>query len=288
MTEIRKFERIRIEVLGSLRLVTEADLGEPVRLTAPKPRQMIALLALQANRVVSVAALAEELWGDRPPVSMRTALQTYVVQIRKFLARHLGRSTEVVAHEILVTKQDGYQFNVERGDLDVHEFERLASAGSRALAEGNDVLAERLLTASLDFWRGQPLADVQAGPLLEPAVAYLKESRLAVLQQRVEIRLRLGLHHELPAELAALVLEHPTNEEFHAQYMLALYRCGRCADALNVYHRLREYLVEELGIDPSMKVQKLHQAMLDANATLDWRRYPRLDSTVRQGERPAA
>ncbi len=256
-------------MLGSLRLTTGTDSRHSARLTAPKPRQMIALLALQSNRTVPLAAMSRELWGERPPVSMRTALQTYIVQLRKFLARILGWSTKVVAERILVTKQDGYQFNVERGDLDVHEFERLASAGNRALSQGDDRLAERLLTASLDIWRGQPLADIQAGPLLEPAVTYLEESRLTVLQQRVEVKFRLGLHHELPAELAVLVSEYPTNELFHAQYMLALYRCGRCAEALDAYQRLREFLVEELGIDPSLKVQRLHRAMLDADSTLD-------------------
>ncbi|MFF1350226.1 MULTISPECIES: BTAD domain-containing putative transcriptional regulator [unclassified Streptomyces] len=230
---------------------------------------MIALLALQSNRTVPLAAMAQEIWGDRPPVSMRTALQTYIVQLRKFLARTLGWPTKVVAEKILVTKQDGYQFNVQHGDLDVHEFERLASAGNKALGQRDDRLAEQLLTASLDIWRGQPLADVQAGPLLEPAVTYLKESRLTVLQQRVEVKFRLGLHHELPAELAVMISEYPTNEIFYAQHMLALYRCGRCAEGLGVYQRLREYLVKELGIDPSTKVQQLHRAMLDADSALD-------------------
>lgn len=269
VTEVRSSERIRIDMLGSLRLTTGPESVQTARLTAPKPRQMIALLTLQANRTVPLAAMAQELWGDQPPVSMRTALQTYVVQLRKFLALTLGWPTKAVAEKILVTKQDGYQFNVEHGNLDVHEFERLASAGNRALAQGDDGLAERLLTASLEIWRGQPLADIQTGPLLVPAVTYLEESRLTVLQQRVEVRFRLGLHRELPAELAVLVSEYPTNEIFHAQHMLALYRCGRCAEALDVYQRLREYLVEELGIDPSVKVQQLHRAMLASDIALD-------------------
>ncbi|MFE9724342.1 AfsR/SARP family transcriptional regulator [Streptomyces sp. NPDC005794] len=168
-----------------------------------------------------------------------------------------------------MTKQNGYQLNLRHGDVDIHEFERLASAGSKALGQKDDRLAERLLTESLDIWRGKPLADIQAGPLLEPTVTFLEESRLSVLQQRVEVKFRLNLHHQLPAELSVLVSEYPTNETFHAQYMLALYRCGRCAEALAAYQQLRNYLAKELGIDPSIKVQNLHRSMLEVDPALD-------------------
>ncbi|RPK62908.1 Transcriptional regulatory protein MoaR1 [Streptomyces sp. ADI95-17] len=149
VTDVWSSKRIRIDVLGSLRLTTGPELRHTAPLTAPKPRQMIALLALPSNRTVPLSAMAQEIWGDRPPVSMRTALQIYNVQLHKFLARTLGWPTKVVAEKILVTKQDGYQFNVQHGDLDVHEFERLASAGNKALGQRDDRLAERLLTEGL-------------------------------------------------------------------------------------------------------------------------------------------
>ncbi|MEU4209208.1 AfsR/SARP family transcriptional regulator [Streptomyces sp. NPDC026206] len=262
-------ERIKIQVLGSLKLATSEHHNIVDELTAPKPRKIIALLAMQANHVVPTAAMARELWGDNPPASVQTTLQTYVLQVRRLLSRASGLSSREIARRILVTKFGGYQLNLRHGDMDVHEFDRLAAEGRQALADGHDEAAARLLTEALALWSGPPLVDIQAGPLLEAEIRRLEENRLTALMQRVDAKLRLALHHELPGELAGLAAQYPMNENLHAQYMLSLYRCGRCPDALEVFRRLREHLVGELGLEPSLRIQGLHRAMLTADPALD-------------------
>ncbi|MFJ9520141.1 BTAD domain-containing putative transcriptional regulator [Kitasatospora sp. NPDC101801] len=262
-------ECFKIQVLGALKLRTPDGANMADELTAPKPRKIIALLVMQANRVVPTAAMARELWGDNPPVSVQTTLQTYVLQIRRMLSRALGISAAEVARNVLVTKFGGYQLIVRHGDIDAHEFERLIADGRQAIGACDDERAVRLLTEALELWCGAPLVDVKPGPLLDAEIRRLEESRLTALMQRVDARLRLGRHHELPGELASLVGQYRMNENLHAQYMLALYRCGRCPEALEVFRRLREHMVGELGLDPSLRIQSLHRAMLTADPALE-------------------
>ncbi|MEV6210099.1 AfsR/SARP family transcriptional regulator [Kitasatospora sp. NPDC051914] len=264
-----RHECFKIHVLGALRLRTADGVNMVDELTAPKPRKIIALLVMQANRVVPTAAMARELWGDNPPASVQTTLQTYVLQVRRMLSRALGISAGEVARKVLVTKFGGYQLIVRHGNIDAHEFERLLAEGRQALADGNDETAVRLLTEALELWCGAPLVDVKPGPLLDAEIRRLEENRLTALMQRVDARLRLGRHHELPGELASLVGQYPMNENLHAQHMLALYRCGRCPEALEVFRRLRDHMVGELGLEPSLRIQGLHRAMLAADPALE-------------------
>ncbi|MET9297309.1 AfsR/SARP family transcriptional regulator [Streptomyces sp. NPDC003077] len=280
--------RMEIQVLGSLALRTPHGGNLIDFLTAPKPRKIIALLVLQANHVVTTAAMARELWGDNPPASMQTTLQTYVLQVRKFLGRALCRTSSEVARDVLVTKFSGYQLNLRQGEVDLHEFERLAAEGRKALADGFDEKAIRLLTGAMEVWSGPPLVDMQVGPLLDAEIRRLEESRLTVLMQRNDAKLRLALHHELPGELAGLVSQYPMHENLHAQYMLSLYRSGRCSDALVVFRRLREHLVGELGLEPSLRLQRLHRAMLTADPLLDGADFTEVESLLdRFGGAPA-
>jgi SARP family transcriptional regulator, regulator of embCAB operon len=262
-------ECFKIQVLGALKLRTADGANMADELTAPKPRKIIALLVMQANRVVPTAAMARELWGDNPPVSVQTTLQTYILQVRRMLSRALGLSAAEVARKVLVTKFGGYQLIVRHGNIDAHEFERLVVDGRQALADGNDEAAVHLLTEALELWCGTPLVDVRPGPLLDAEIRRLEENRLTALMQRVDARLRLGRHHELPGELASLVGQYSMNENLHAQYMLALYRCGRCPEALEVFRRLRDHMVGERGLEPSLRIQGLHRAMLAADPGLE-------------------
>lgn len=281
-------ERIEFQLLGSLGLRTSDHPNLADELTAPKPRKIIALLVMQANHIVPTTAMARELWGDNPPASVQTTLQTYVLQARRLLGRALGLSPADVARRILVTKFGGYQLNVSHGSVDVNEFARLAAEGQHAFLEGEDERAVRLLTEALDLWSGPPLVDIQAGPLLSAEIRRLEENRLTVQMQMVDAKLRLALHDQLPGELAGLAAQYPRNENLHAQYMLALYRCGRCPDALDVFRRLRERLVDELGLEPSLKIQALHRAMLAADPALDHGAVPTEGNLLLDGLAPTA
>ena len=255
-----------IDVLGAL--VVRVN-GVSVTPTAPKPRQVLALLALHADRVVPVPVLFEEVWAGRPPRSARTTLQTYVLQLRELIAAALGTDGQhdgerLSAKDILMTTPGGYLLSGGGGTSDIREFERLAGMGYRAMDAGDFAGAARQLRGALDLWSGNAFADVQAGPQLQMEAKRLEESRLCALDQRIEADLRLGRHRELLAELTVLVSRYRTHESLHAQFMLALQRSGRRGEALDVYQRLRGTLVQDLGLEPSAGLRRLQRSMLAA------------------------
>ncbi|MGW0763477.1 AfsR/SARP family transcriptional regulator [Streptomyces sp. NPDC002814] len=259
-----------IKVLGAL-AVTEN--GVSIAPTAPKPRQVLALLALNADRVVPVSALIEELWGVTPPRSARTTLQTYVLQLRELIAVALdgerggadGPGARRTAKEVLVTMPGGYLLASGGGASDIRLFERLAGMGYRAMDAGDFPGAARQLREALTLWSGTAFADVQVGEQLETEIKRLEESRLCALDQRIEADLRLGRHRELLAELTVLVNRYRTHESLHGQFMLALYRSGRRGEALEAYQRLRATLVRDLGLEPSAALQRLQRSVLTAS-----------------------
>jgi DNA-binding SARP family transcriptional activator len=256
---------VDIAVLGPLAV---RENGVSVTPTAPKPRQVLALLALHADEVVPVALLVEELWGDQAPRSARTTLQTYVLQLRELIASALAHDPEGtpprIAKDVLVTAPGGYMLHTSGGTSDVREFERLAGVGYRAMDAGDFPRAARELSAALGLWKGSALADVQAGPRLQTQVRRLEETWLCALDQRLEADLRLGRHRELLAELTVLVSRYRTHENLHGQFMLALHRSGRRSEALDVYQRLRQTLVRELGLEPSASLRRLQRSILMA------------------------
>ncbi|GAA3792294.1 AfsR/SARP family transcriptional regulator [Amycolatopsis tucumanensis] len=254
------------EVLGPLAV---NDHGEAFTPTAPKQRQLLAFLLLNANTVVSIESCIAELWEDNPPSSAASTLQTYVLQLRRLLASLPSVGSAPCAKDVLRTRSRGYLLRVAPGQLDVDEFNSYAAQGRAALARRDDGCAALFFRRALSVWHGEPLADVALGPRLRAWVAGLEERRLGALEQRIEADLRLGTHHEVLAELTALVAAHPTHENFHAQLVLALYRCGRQAQALQVIARLRSVLNTELGLEPSARMQQLHQAVLTCDARLD-------------------
>jgi DNA-binding SARP family transcriptional activator len=236
--------------------VEVADGGRVLTLAGTKQRALLAILLLRANHVVSTDQLLEELWGEQSPRSGRTALQVLVSQLRKALG---------AGGDALVTQPPGYILRLDRDQLDVHRFESLIVDADRADAAAS---AARLRDA-LALWRGPPLADLAYETFAQPAIRRLEELRLVALERRIDADLALGRHAELVAELHTLTAEHPLRERFYAQLMLALYRCGRQADALGVYQTSRRVLVEQLGIEPSAPLRELEQAILQQDPSLE-------------------
>ncbi|MFE3140641.1 BTAD domain-containing putative transcriptional regulator [Streptomyces scopuliridis] len=242
-----------------------------------KPRKALALLALHPDQVISVSALVEELWGASPPRSVQTTLQTYILQLRNLIAPTVGHDPDGLprdAKSVLVTESGGYLLDTQGGTNDVQEFDRLAGAGHRALTVGTPAAASKLFRQALALWRGPALVDVQFGSLLEVEVTRLEASRLTVLSRCIEADLRLGRHHELIGELSGLVARYPLDESLHEKLMLALYRAGRRSSALEIYQRLRAVLRKELGIEPSLALRRMQQAVLASAPELDLRAAP--------------
>jgi DNA-binding SARP family transcriptional activator len=258
--------RMEIQILGPLKATISDVVCIP---SASKPRRLFALLAVNAGQVVTSSELAEEIWEGRPPRSAMSTLHTYVLQLRKKLEAVLGEGRSQTPRDIVVTEGSGYVLDVDPGQVDAGRYERMAAAGRRAAVDGDDQAATTKLASALGLWRGTALADVEIGPHLGIETAWLEENRLADLELRIEVDLRLGRHQRLLGELAGLCVRYPMLEGFHAQYMLALYRSGRQWRALEIYQRLRALLVNQLGIDPTARVQKLHQAILNGDPALD-------------------
>ncbi|HEY8980743.1 MAG TPA: AfsR/SARP family transcriptional regulator [Streptomyces sp.] len=255
---------MEIKVLGPL---TAVEQGTSVVPSAAKPRQILALLAVQAEHVVTVPTLMAEIWGERIPRSASTTLQTYILQLRRRIAASLAGDSRG-AKDVLVTQFGGYLLRVQPGQTDVQEFERLVAGGRVAYDAGDYRTASRLLGAALALWQGPALVDVRAGSVLELEVLRLEENRMAALERRIEADLRLGRHAEVVPELRVLTARHPMNERFCAQFMLALHRSGGAWRALEAYQRLRGALVTELGLEPSPSLQQLHHAVLSGDTAL--------------------
>ena len=242
-------------VLGPL----EVHNGQgPLPLAGAKQRALLALLLVHANHVLSRDQLIDELWGDEPPETAVQSLQVYVSRLRKLLPA-----------ETLLTRPPGYQLAIEPAELDLHRFERLLSEGRDALAEGDPRRAATALHDALGLWRGPALAEFAFEPFAQAEIGRLESLRLAAVEERIEADLALGRHADLIGELEALVAENPYRERLRGQLMLALYRSGRQAEALDAYRNARRALVDELGIEPSAALQRLEKSILVQDEDLD-------------------
>jgi DNA-binding SARP family transcriptional activator len=257
---------LKFGILGPL---TIEDDGVCCLPTAPKQRQLMALFLLKANKFVSIDASVDELWEGDPPRTVVPTLQTYVLQIRRSLAAAPTVGSMSAAHEMLITGNRGYFFVVPPGSLDLDEFEQLIAQGRQAQRRGDEVEVSHSLRKALRLWRGPALGDVQAGPRLRAEIDRLEEARLSALELCLDAELRLGYHHDILSELSAVAAEHPLNENLQAMYMLALYRSGRQVRALEVFRHLRRGVAEELGLEPSLQLRRLHEAILAADESLD-------------------
>ena len=239
---------MKYRILGPL----EVHAGDrQVELRGVRQRELLAVLLLHANEIVSSDRLIDELWPGDPPPTAAKIIQNSVSQLRK-----------LVEPDVLVTRSPGYLLRVAPGELDAERFEGMVEGARAELAEGAAAEAAEQLRAALDHWRGPALADFADAPFARVEAARLEELRLAATEDRIEAELALGRHADLVAELEALVAQHPLRERLRAQLMVALYRSGRQAEALRVYHETREILVEELGIEPGRALQRLERAVL--------------------------
>ncbi len=231
-----------------------------------KQQMLLAVLLLHRNEVVSIDRLVEELWNGGPPASAVKVVQVYVSRLRKALG---GRHSRSEAEDVLVTRAPGYLLRVGTDELDADRFERLVEEGRRLLGAGSPRQATRTLLEALALWRGPPLADFTHESFAQPEIRRLEEVRLSALADRIEADLALGRHEELVGELEALVAENPLRERMRGQLMLALYRAGRQADALEAYRQTSELLHDELGLDPSRALQSLERSILLQDAALE-------------------
>jgi DNA-binding SARP family transcriptional activator/streptogramin lyase len=240
---------MEFRILGPLEV--EAD-GRIVKLGGSKQRGVLALLLLNANKAVSRDRLIDEVWGDEPPDTAATALQGHISQLRKTLGA-----------DAIVTQAPGYLIRLADGELDLDRFEgAVARARAAAAPEAADTLKE-----ALALWRGPALADLDL-PFAHEERTSLEEQRLAALERRIDADLELGRNAELLSELERLVQQHPLREHLRGQLMLALYRSGRQADALDVYRSGRRALAEQLGLEPGEELRRLERGILEQDPAL--------------------
>ncbi len=230
--------------------------GRPIALGAPKQRAVLAMLALRAGHTVSTDHLAEGLWGEQPPASGPKMVQLYVSHLRRLLD---GNGAEIVTHG------RGYELRLSDGEIDAIRFEKLV-----AQARGREALA---------LWRGEPLADLADEPFAAGEIRRLEELRLRAAELAIDADLDAGRHADVIGELDALIADHPLRERLRAQRMLALYRCGRQAEALGAYRDARAVLVEEVGVEPGAELRGLHDAILAQDPALDLARPPQEQPT---------
>jgi DNA-binding SARP family transcriptional activator/ABC-type branched-subunit amino acid transport system substrate-binding protein len=253
---------VEFRMLGPLEVV-EGDRRRP--LGGPKQRAVLAILLLHRGEVVSTDRLIDELWGERPPSKATKTVQVYVSNLRKALGN--GQ---------LVTEGGGYLLRTATGQLDLDRFEALVAEGRQALREGKAQIGRDRLRQALALWRGRPLEDFAYQGFAQSAIAQLEEQRLAALVDRIDADLVLGEHAALLPELESLVREHPLRERIHGQLMLALYRSGRQADALEQYHAARRMLIDQLGIEPGPGLRELERSILAQDPALEPPRRPGL------------
>ncbi|MBA3364738.1 MAG: AfsR/SARP family transcriptional regulator [Actinobacteria bacterium] len=247
---------LEFRILGPLEVVGDAG---PLALGGPKQRATLAILLLNANRVVSIDRIADQLYAGRSPVTAATQVHRQISELR----RVLGPDAR------LETRSPGYVIRVAAEQLDLKRFERLTEEAGRALARDEAETAFELQRDALALWRGPVLGDLDQEPFAQIAIGRLEEILLAALELRVDAELALGRHRELVGELEELSSQHPFHEPFAARLMLALYRSGRQADALGVYRRTRERLIGGFGIEPSRELRELERAILNQDASLD-------------------
>jgi predicted ATPase/DNA-binding SARP family transcriptional activator len=254
---------VDFRILGSVEV---ADGGVPRDLGGLRERTLLARLLLSAGQVVSADRLAEDLWSGDPPPHCMATLRVYISRLR----RALGPDSAA-----LLTQPPGYRIVVSPGQLDADRFDELVAAGRDELAAGRPAVAAARLRDALALWRGWPLSDVADFAFAQAEVVRLTEAKLAAAEDLVEADLACGRHAALTSQLDGLIATYPLRERLCGQRMLALYRCGRQAEALRAYHELRVRLADELGIDPNPSLHRLQEAILRQEPGLDWTPPPR-------------
>ena len=245
---------VDFRLLGPLEALVE---GEPVSLGAPKQRVLLAHLLLQANEAVPAERLVDALWPEEPPASARHAVQVYVSRLRRTLGPHR-----------IEARSRAYLLRVGPDHVDLIRFRRLVAEAREALAGDDAGAAVERVRDALELWRGRPLADLHGEPGVDQLMLELEDERLAAIELRIESELEAGSSAELVPELERLIAEHPAREQLHGNLMLALYRAGREAEALGAYEGARQALLNELGLEPSPRLQELEAAIRRQDSAL--------------------
>ena len=268
---------MRFHLIGPFEIV--ADDGRIHRPGTPKVCQTLALLLTRPNEIVTAESLIQELWGERPPRSAVTTLQTYI-----YHARRMFLQEELVAPEraLIVTSPPGYTIQVADDEVDIRVFEKLVTQSRNLLCDGDAVAALRTVREALDLWRGPALSHFPAGDLLTGHIVHLEELRIRAFEIRIEAEERLGRHRESIPELRRLINDYPLNEWFHSQLIAALGAAGRRAEALQAYEHVRRLLADELGLEPSLELKRIQIRLLSPEAMDAWA------PVRRSGQEPAA
>jgi SARP family transcriptional regulator, regulator of embCAB operon len=251
---------MRYEMLGNFRVI---DAAGPRSISAQKVETLLGALLVRADQLVLTEQLITEIWGQYPPVRATAGIHVYVSQLRKYLS---GIDPE---HRPIVTRPSGYLLRLGSDELDVRIFLDLVASGRAYYKEGDFYEARAVLSDALALWRGPVHGEGRDGPILGGFTIWLNETHAECTELLVDAQLKLGRHRELIGWLYSLIAEHPLREAFSRQLMLALYRCGRRADALKVYQSVRSTLNEELGIDPGRELRDMRQAIITSDARLD-------------------
>jgi DNA-binding SARP family transcriptional activator len=270
---------VRFGLLGPVSVRTA---GVTVPISQGKQRALLAALLISANETVSVAALAEVLWGSQPPPTARVTLQNHVKRLRAAI--------QLTGTARIRTVPGGYLIGTEADELDLTQFEALQYSAQQAAERAEWSQAADQLRTALSLWRGEPLADVPSELLAVREIPRLTEMRLHAIECRIEADLHLGRHAAVIAELRKLALGHPLRERLHGLLMLALYRDGQQAEALAAYQRARRDLIEELGAEPGPELARLQSRILAADPVLDLQPIPEgrgAAGKARPGARPA-
>jgi class 3 adenylate cyclase len=260
----RGIPTIEVGILGPLEV---RNGREVIDVGAGRPRALLALLAIHAKEVVPAERLVDALWGERPPDGATHTLVVHVSALRRALEPHRAPRDKGT---LLRTQAPGYVLDLPPEAVDAVHFERLAAQGRAALDAGDAEAAASLLGQALALWRGPALLDFCYEDFARTEAARLDEARLAAVEARLDAELALGHHAQIVGELEALTAANPLREAFWSRRMLALYRCGRQAEALRAYQELRHILGEELGLEPSHTLQALEESILGQDADLDW------------------
>lgn len=238
---------LRFGLLGCMQVWRN---GAAVPIGSGRERTVLAVLLLRAPHPVGFGELAERLWGSTQPADPRAAIHVIVTRLRRRIGEpHLVR-----------TEPGGYSISPQH--LDLRDFLARVAAADRAARDGDLARESDELRAGLALWRDQALADVPSESLHREITPMLAEQRLAALQRRIAVDLRLGRSAELVAELRGLTAEHPLREGFWAQLMRVLYETSRAADALTAYETVRRNLVDELGVEPGPELRRLRDSIL--------------------------
>ncbi|MFI2200752.1 BTAD domain-containing putative transcriptional regulator [Streptomyces sp. NPDC020192] len=238
--------------------------GRRITPTAAKPATLLALLVVERGRTIALDDCIRELWPDRVPRTANAAIHTYISKLRETLT---AAAPGMDPKTVLRTRPGGYLLTPHTWSSDQEGFERLTERGHRAAAAGDDAAASVQFRRALALWKGTALSSIETGPLLQRCRVELEERRKAAYARCVAAELRLGLHYELLGELVAQAAADRTDEQLHANLMLALYRVGRRVQALQVYRNLRHQMVTELGLEPSPGVRALQRAILNADSS---------------------